>query len=548
MNNPELRPATWLDYKKCLKIIDQTKLPLKLEYIEVESCEQMCAAIFDMLVRGAPLIGICAGFGMVLAAIKQENLAEAYLKLASTRPTAVNLIWALKEMWIEIKAFKDSFYNFNATNADVDPKDTLKASDSQHKEIEIKQINFKNERLNFTQVSSLAEAPESIQEILKLCKIGLDELEELSFDLSKLSSVQLQAFNEKLLAKAIFILEDDIERCKSMGEHGAKLILKQVKDFSADRVFIKKDKETDSKASFIKSTSAANNCLFNLNSENIDQAACQHSGADVNSIDLSKTDNNDLKIQNSVQEKLDASSSVSNFQEQANTLTNKKVSKVKDLSAFVAELSDTKNLTQPVPKLRIMTHCNAGALATGGYGTALGVIRSLYENSALEMVYADETRPRQQGARLTTWELAYDGIPVTLNADTMSAYLMSHDLIDAVVVGSDRITANGDAANKIGTYQLAISAKYHNIPFYVIAPKSTIDLSLESGAQIPIEFRADHEISHINGESCAPLADDPHLKSQLKFTNPAFDVTPYELITAVVTEDGVFEPLVFSKV
>jgi methylthioribose-1-phosphate isomerase len=184
-------------------------------------------------------------------------------------------------------------------------------------------------------------------------------------------------------------------------------------------------------------------------------------------------------------------------------------------------------------RLRILTHCNAGALATGGYGTALGVIRTLHEEGLVEMVYADETRPRQQGARLTVWELANDGIPVTLNTDNMVAHLMKQGLIDMVITGADRITANGDAANKIGTYGVAIQAKYHNIPFYVAAPESTIDRSLNSGDEIIIEERDSSEVSHINGLSCTTA-------SGVSFVNPGFDVTPRELIEAIFTEKGIF--------
>ena len=182
----------------------------------------------------------------------------------------------------------------------------------------------------------------------------------------------------------------------------------------------------------------------------------------------------------------------------------------------------------------ILTHCNAGALATVGYGTALGVVRSAFAKDNTIQVFADETRPRQQGARITTFELKMDGIPVTLITDGMCSYFMSKGMIDMVVVGADRIAANGDTANKIGTYTVAIAAKYHNIPFYIAAPLSTIDTSIESGAQIPIEERAKEEVTHINGKTiCA---------EGVNVINPGFDVTPNELITGIITEKGVLYP------
>ncbi len=180
----------------------------------------------------------------------------------------------------------------------------------------------------------------------------------------------------------------------------------------------------------------------------------------------------------------------------------------------------------------IITHCNAGALATAGYGTALGVIRSVFHHGKLKMAYADETRPWLQGARLTAWELAQDGIPVTLIADSAASHLMSTKRIDWVIVGSDRIAANGDVANKIGTYQLAISARHHGVKFMVAAPTSTIDPGVASGADIPIEERAADEVLGVFGTRIA--ADVPAW-------NPAFDVTPASLVDFIVTEKGVIE-------
>lgn len=190
---------------------------------------------------------------------------------------------------------------------------------------------------------------------------------------------------------------------------------------------------------------------------------------------------------------------------------------------------------QVVPKgATILTHCNAGALATVGYGTALGVVRSAFANDPTVQVFADETRPRQQGARITTLELTMDGIPVTLITDGMCSYFMKKGMIDMVCVGADRIAANGDAANKIGTYTVAIAAKYHNIPFYVAAPLSTIDTSIKSGDEIVIEERSHDEVTHINGK--------PICAEGVNIINPGFDVTPNELIAGIITEKGILRP------
>jgi methylthioribose-1-phosphate isomerase len=190
-------------------------------------------------------------------------------------------------------------------------------------------------------------------------------------------------------------------------------------------------------------------------------------------------------------------------------------------------------------QLCLLTHCNAGALATAGYGTALGVVRSAWREGRLARVYADETRPRLQGARLTSWECVQDGIPITLITDSMAAHCMKQGLIDAVVVGADRIAANGDTANKIGTYSLAIVAKAHNVPFFVAAPLSTIDFDLPSGSEIPIEERHPSEIYQIGETVICPPG--------VEFYNPAFDVTPAELITGIITEKGVVVPSHLQK-
>ncbi len=182
----------------------------------------------------------------------------------------------------------------------------------------------------------------------------------------------------------------------------------------------------------------------------------------------------------------------------------------------------------------VLTICNTGSLATAGYGTAAGVIRSLHGQGRLRMAWALETRPYLQGARLTMWELMRDGVPVTLLTDGMAGHLMKTRTIGAVVVGADRVAANGDSANKIGTYQLAVLAKHHGVPFYVAAPTSTIDLATPDGLQIPIEVRSADEVTEVRGVRIAP-------EDALAF-HPAFDVTPAELITGIITEAGVCRP------
>jgi methylthioribose-1-phosphate isomerase len=179
----------------------------------------------------------------------------------------------------------------------------------------------------------------------------------------------------------------------------------------------------------------------------------------------------------------------------------------------------------------VLTHCNAGALATCGYGTALGVIRAAVESGKKIQVYADETRPFLQGARLTAWELVKDNIPTTLISDNMAGAMMRQGKIAAVIVGADRIAANGDVANKIGTYTVAVLAKEHGIPFYVAAPWSTIDMETPDGSKIPIEQRSSREITHFAGKQIAP--------NGVKVENPAFDVTPNQYVTAIITERGV---------
>jgi methylthioribose-1-phosphate isomerase len=193
------------------------------------------------------------------------------------------------------------------------------------------------------------------------------------------------------------------------------------------------------------------------------------------------------------------------------------------LSEFGAELIEDG--------FTILTHCNAGSLATAGYGTALGVIKMATEQGKNVRVFADETRPLLQGARLTTWELIHDGIPVTLITDNMAGHFMKKGEIDCAIVGADRIAANGDVANKIGTYTVAVLAKENGIPFYVAAPLSTIDFSLASGDDIPIEERDPREVTHVLGTHIAPEG--------VTAANPAFDVTPHRYVTAIITEAGV---------
>lgn len=202
-----------------------------------------------------------------------------------------------------------------------------------------------------------------------------------------------------------------------------------------------------------------------------------------------------------------------------------------DVAGNLAMADHAVEVMCPDNPISVLTHCNTGALATGGYGTALGVIRRLHENSLLERVYADETRPWLQGSRLTAWELARDDIPVTLNVDGAAAAIMASGKVKWVIVGADRITANGDVANKIGTYSLAVLARHHKVGFMVVAPSSTVDMSLATGGDIPIEERDGTEVREVGGRQLAP--------DGVQVFNPVFDVTPANLIDAIVTERGV---------
>jgi len=182
----------------------------------------------------------------------------------------------------------------------------------------------------------------------------------------------------------------------------------------------------------------------------------------------------------------------------------------------------------------VLTHCNAGSLATSGWGTSLGVIRTAYQEGKVKKVLVDETRPYLQGSRLTAWELKKDKIPFELITDSMAAHFMKTEKVDVVIVGSDRIAANGDVANKIGTYGLAVLSQHHGIPFYVAAPTSTIDLKIQGGDQIPIEQRSAREVTHIKNLSIAPLG--------VVARHPAFDVTPHHMVSAIITENGLARP------
>jgi methylthioribose-1-phosphate isomerase len=212
---------------------------------------------------------------------------------------------------------------------------------------------------------------------------------------------------------------------------------------------------------------------------------------------------------------------------------------VEAVAIFEEDLASCKAMgdfgAELVPEnAKVLTHCNAGALATAGYGTALGVIRSAHRDGKVSMVWVDETRPVLQGARLTAWEMVKEQIPATLITDNMAGFVMASGEVDFVVVGSDRIAANGDVANKIGTYSVAVLAQRHNIPFVVAAPLSTIDGAAASGENIPIEERDPGEVTGYGNEKWAP--------PEIRVFNPAFDVTPAELVTAIVTEKGILKP------
>lgn len=333
----DIRPIKVEDYK--LYVLNQLKLPLEEEWLELSTYEDVAKAIKDMVIRGAPLIGIVGAYGFAIG-VKQlikegkplENAKKVLETLKNTRPTAVNLFWALDRIW---KKFE----------------------------------KWKNEKTK----------------------------EEL-----------VKAF----FKEANKIDLEDYHANKSIGGYGQVLIPK---------------------------------------------------------------------------------------------------------------------------KANILTHCNTGALATSGWGTALGVIRSAYEEGKDITVYVDETRPYLQGARLTAWELVQEGIPHYLITDNSAGFLISKGLIDVIIVGADRITANGDVANKIGTFTLSVLAKEYNIPFYVAAPTTTFDLETEKGEDIPIEERNENEVKKCGGCAIAPI--------ETKALNYSFDITPAENITAIITEKGIINEI-----
>jgi methylthioribose-1-phosphate isomerase len=336
-----IKTVEWTD--EGVRMIDQRLLPTEEKYLMLRSCEEVAEAIKQMVVRGAPAIGVSAAMGIALGTKQAVGTAVADLQfdfdyncdlMAATRPTAVNLFWAIERM-------RQAFRRASAATTEVE---------------EIKQ---------------------------------------------------------RLVEEAQAIFREDIESNRALGRFGGEL------------------------------------------------------------------------------------------------------------------LSDNST---------VLTHCNAGALATAGdYGTALGVIRGARDAGKRIAVIADETRPFLQGARLTAWELAQDSIPVTVITDNMAGHVMKQGKVDAVVVGADRIAANGDTANKIGTYMVAVLARQHDIPFYVAAPISTIDLALPSGEHIPIEERDAREVTHIREQQLTPAAG-------VSIQNPAFDVTPNEFIAAIITDKGVARP------
>jgi methylthioribose-1-phosphate isomerase len=321
-NAVHVEPIRWRG--DALELLDQRLLPREVRYVVCRDAHEVAAAIRDMVVRGAPAIGVSAAYGIALASLRGDDVAAAGAELRQARPTAVNLMWAVDRM--------------------------LRA-------------------------------------------------------------------NGDLVAEAEAMFREDVEANRRIGRNGAAL--------------------------------------------------------------------------------LGASSTV-------------------------------------------LTHCNAGALATAGYGTALGVVRAAVEAGKKIAVFADETRPYLQGARLTAWELQQDGIDVTLITDNMAGHFFQQGTFDAVVVGADRIAANGDAANKIGTYTVAVLAHAHGVPFYVAAPMTTIDPATKSGADIPIEERSAAEVTTIGGVDIAPVG--------IAVRHPAFDVTPSRLITAIITDAGVYRaPYDFSR-
>lgn len=230
-----------------------------------------------------------------------------------------------------------------------------------------------------------------------------------------------------------------------------------------------------------------------------------------------------MSVLDNLPEKADTISAINALEQQAISIAAEDEAVNKKMSVYGASLFTTPT--------SVLTHCNAGALATVAVGTALGVIREAWSQGNITKVFADETRPLLQGARLTAWELMQDGIPVTLITDNMAGWVMKNNMVQAVIVGADRVALNGDVANKIGTYSVAVLAKEHGIPFYVAAPTSTFDFTIHSGADIPIEERCASEVTSLGGNCVAPQG--------VQVFNPAFDVTPHTLISAIITEYGI---------
>ena len=332
-----VKTIEWLADEKKVRLIEQTKLPQKVEYITTDDYHVICDAIKRLAVRGAPAIGVAGAYGVAIGALSLDgvdygaflrDLREIMDELRATRPTAVNLFWAVERMEKVLNGHQD---------------------------------------------------------------VGTAQ--------------------QALIDEAVRIHDEDRMMCRRIGEHGAELL--------------------------------------------------------------------------------------------------------------------TDGMT-------VLTHCNAGSLATGGMGTALAPIYVAHEKGKRIKVFADETRPLLQGARLTSWELQENGLDVTLICDNTAAVVMRKGWVDAVIVGSDRIACNGDVANKIGTYTVALLAKHHGVPFYVAAPTSTVDPSVASGDLIPIEERGGEEVAGFNGQRTAPEG--------VKTYNPAFDVSPHEMVTAIITEQGIHRP------
>ncbi len=383
MIKSKVQPILWKEDK--ILLLDQRILPYEKKYLEITSYKEVIKAIQNMTLRGAPLIGIAAAYGMALA-VKEfgtENLKNIAEEIKQSRPTAINLKWAIDLILSDLHCHCE-----------------------EHSD------------------EAILQKPYQSGEIA-----------------SPLARNDKDAIIDTVTKRAIWIHEDDEMRCQKIGEQGAKIV---------DYVIARKHEV------------------------------------------LTKQSHNRNNIG--------------------------------EIASSLPLLAMTCN---------ILTICNTGALATGGIGTAFGVILTAHSNNKNIKVFAAETRPRQQGARLTTFEFLENEIDCTLVSDTACGHLMQKGEIDLVIAGADRIAANGDTANKIGTYQLAVLAKENNVPFYIAAPLSTFDLSCKDGNDIPIEERPPEEVTHINEKSiCA---------SGVKVRNPAFDVTPAKYLSGIITEKGILK-------